>query len=115
MTVAMAIGSLAPDASLLVAIPVKRALYAAMRCRHDPAKALNQRFLQCWRLALPNLLELLTVRCSIREAWSYVERLLGQEPSFVALRALDGRIAPPSRRRNALATSPGLAAPRTLS
>ena len=92
MTVAITIGSKAPDAALLVPIQVKKALYAAMRYRREPAKALNQRFLQAWTLAFPNLLELFTNKCSPREAWSHAERLLGQEPSFVLLQALDARI-----------------------
>merc|ERR1712070_429689 len=92
MSVAATIGSMAPDASLLVAIPVKKALYAAMRYRRPADKALTQRFLQAWTHALPNLFELLTPRCSPREAWAYAARLLGQEPTFVALQALDSRI-----------------------
>ena len=92
MSIASAIGSMAPDASLLVAVPVKKSLYAAMRYRRAADKALLQRFLQAWALAFPNLYELLTSRCSTREAWAYAARLLGQEPTFVALQALDARI-----------------------
>ena len=45
MTVVATIGSMAPEAALLVPIPVKKSLYAAMRYRRPAPKALNQRFL----------------------------------------------------------------------
>ena len=45
MTVGSTIGSMAPEAALLVAIPVRKSLYAAMRYRRPAEKALNQRFL----------------------------------------------------------------------
>ena len=92
ITVSTTMGSMAPEAALLVPIAVKKALYAAMRYRRPPAKALNQRFLQAWRLALPNIGELLTARCSPREAWAHSERLLGQEPTFVLLQALEAKV-----------------------
>ena len=92
MAVAATIGALAPEARLIVPLPVKKALNIAIAYRHKPEKALMLRFLQAWTLAFPHLCQLLTQKCSSREAWAHAARLLGHEPTYVSLRATDARI-----------------------
>ena len=83
MCVASEIGALVPNPSMLLAFPPRKA-YAQSQLFRRVNFALPKRFLQAWALAFPHLRQLLTDKCSAREAWQYSSRLLGNEPTLEA-------------------------------
>ena len=80
------------DALLLTFATSEAAADVAAAYSLDGVEWLKPRFLEAWRYTYTYVASLLTDKCSGRDAWAHVARLLYREPTAELLSALDARV-----------------------
>lgn len=81
-----------PLSELLVAVPPHAAFFGVQLLRMPRNDAFHHRFLTAWPYPYPNLFAAFTNRCTSRDAFSYIARLVGHSPSDADVAAMNDRV-----------------------